>query len=214
MPESEKPTKTQESKWITVQGKKIEIKPGEDLDEKTREKLPSARGEKEKNTKEALSKIYVPRYDYQKSIFQPRDEVVFNKYQDEGIVAGADGEYIKILSKGRITSFHKNGVFKKNELIENTHWDTMTKECRLYCLNKAGLGSAYVGRNWMALQPNIRMLVRKTNSPAGYESTSSGVGNPIYNPLNEDKTVSQRIKEEEEKQHEKDEDSEKIRSYT
>jgi hypothetical protein len=43
MPESENP---EESKFITVGGKHIEIKPGEDIEDKTREALPSARGEK------------------------------------------------------------------------------------------------------------------------------------------------------------------------
>ena len=199
MPEN---VKNPESTWITVQGKHVEVEAGEDIADKIREKLPSARGEKEKNTKETLSKEYTKRYNYQKSIFQSRDEVVYDEYKKSGVVAGVDGDVIKILNEGRIVSIHKNGVFKKSELIDGVHWDSMSKEYRIYCLNKVGIGSTYLGRNWMELQPNIRIEIRKINSPAGYESTSSGVGNPIFNPINEDKTVSQRIKEEEEKQHE------------
>lgn len=210
--------KNPESKWITVQGKHVEVQPGEDIEDKLRERLPSARGEKEKNTKEALSKEYVKRYNYQKSIFQPRDDIVYDEYKKSGVVAGADGEVLKILNEGRIVSIHKNGVFKKSELIDGVHWDSMSKEYRIYCLNKVGLDATYLGRNWMELQPNVRIAIRKINSPAGYESTSSGVGNPIFNPINEDKTVSQRIKEEEEKQHEEKQDNkgvdEKNRNYS
>lgn len=215
MPEN---IKDPESKWITVQGKHVEVQPGEEIEDKLREKLPSLRGEKEKNTKEALSKQYVKRHDYLKSIFQPRDEIVYDEYKKSGVVAGADGEVLKILNEGRIVSIHKNDVFKKSELIDGVHWDSMSKEYRIYCLNKVGLGSTYLGRNWMELQPNVRMAIRKINSPAGYESTSSGVGNPIFNPLNEDKTVSQRIKDEEGKQHEEKQDNkgvdEKNRNYS
>lgn len=202
MPQSERPMKSDEDEWITIQGKKVNIKPGENIEDKIREKLPSLRGEKEKATKEALSKEYVKRYDYNKSIFQPRDEVIFDEYKKEGLVAGIDGQYIKILNDGRIMSVHQNTVFKKSELIDGKHWDSMSVQYRTYCLNKVGLGSSYSNRHWMVLQPNIRIEIKKINSPAGYESTSAGVGNPIYNPIHEDKTVSQRIKEEEKKQHE------------
>lgn len=213
MPESENPTKTEESKWITIGGKKVEIKPGEEGEENIREKLPSVRGEKEKNTKEALSKSYVKRYDLIKSIFNPRDEVVFDEYKKNGIVAGSDGNHLKILNKGEIISVHKNSVFKKSELIGDVHWDTISDRDRLFILEKAGLHPSYRGRDWMSIQPNIREVIRKTSTPAGYDSSNSGVSNPIYNPVSEDKTVSQRLKEEEESQHENEDTDEKKRDY-
>lgn len=211
MPESENPTKTEESQWVTMGGKKVEIKPGEEGEEHTREALPSLRGEKEKNTKEALSKSYIKRYDLIKSIFNPRDEVVFDEYKKSGLIAGSDGNHLKILNKGEIISVHKNSVFKKSELIGNVHWDTTSDLYRLYVLEKAGLHPSYRSRDWMSIQPNIRKMILKTSSPAGYDSASSGVSNPIYNPVNEDKTVSQRIKEEEESQHENGDTDEKKR---
>lgn len=205
MPTSESPTKTEESKWITVGGKKIEIKPGEEGEEYTREKLPSVRGEKEKNTKEALSKAYTKRFNIHKSIFSPRDEVVYDEYRKSGIVAGSDGDKVKVLSGGIIYSISKNSVFKKSELIGDIHWDTLSVPDRILIINKHGLDANYVTRDWANIQPNIRTIIQK-ESPAGYSSVSSGTNNPVYNPLNDDKTVSQRIKEEEESQHENSED--------
>jgi len=203
---AESKSSTEPSDWITIGGKKIEIKPGEDAEDKTREPVSSVRGEKEKNTKEALAKTYVKRYDLIKAIFNSRDEVVFDEYKKSGVVAGIDGGYLKILSDSKFYTVRKETVFKKSDLIDRTHWDTMSKEYRLFSVEKAGLDKMYINRNWINFQPNIRKLIQKTHSPAGYESTSSGIGNPVYTPLNEDKTVSQRIKEEESKQKEEDND--------
>lgn len=209
MPESEKPIKTEEEKWITIGGKKINVKPGEDVEDRIREALPSARGEKEKNTKQALSKQYIQRKDLPSSIFKIRDEVVFDEYRKSGQLAGVDGTYLKILYDGYITNIRKDTVFKKSELIPDQHWDTMTKSDKVIVLKNAGIDSSYSDRSWMGLDPHLRNVILKTNSPAGYESTSQGNNNPIYNPISEEKTVSQRIKEEESKQHEEDADEKK-----
>lgn len=207
MPDPTRPTRTKESEWITIGGKKIEIKPEDAIEDKTREKMPSLRGEKEKNTKQALSKIFIKRYSLLPAIFETRDPVVFDEYKKEGLVAGIDGTYLKILSDGVIHTVQKITVFKKSELIDKTHWDTASDEYRVFMLEKAGLHIENFKRNWVGMLPTIRTLIQKTNSPAGYESTSSGIGNPIYNPLNENKTVSQRIKDEEKKQKEDSNDS-------
>ena len=203
MPESEKPMKRQDEEWITVNGRKILVRRDETREEAIRQALPSKGGEKQKNTKQALSKGYEERPFLEKSLFNPRDEVVFDKYKKSGVVAGMNGDSIKILYHNNIISTLKNSVFKKSELIDGIHWDTMTFEDRAICIEKAGIDPSNVNKNWMQIQPNIRAIIQKTNSPAGYESGSSGIGNPIYNPISENKTVSQRMKEEESKQHEK-----------
>lgn len=201
MPESESPTKREDEKWITIGGKHMQVNPDEEIEEKTREKLPSLRGEKEKNTKAALSKAYIQRRDLPHTLYKIRDEVVFDEYQKSGVVAGIDGEIIKVFYDGYIKSVREDYVFKKSELLPDYHWDTMTPSDKIIILKQSGIDTSYSTRHWMGLDPHLRNII-KTNSAAGYESTSQGNNNPIYNPISDDKTVSQRIKDEEKKQHE------------
>lgn len=194
-------SETGEKKWITIGGKKIELKPGEEGEDAIRERLPSAKGEKEKATKEALSKSYFKRYGLIKMIFRPRDEVVFDEYRKQGIVTGIDHDYLTILSDSRMHVVEKNHVFKKSELIGDVHWDTLTKTDRIKLLAKTNLNSEFSGRNWFNLPTELRDVIQKINSPAGYDSGNVGTNNPIYNPINTDTTVSQRIKDEIKDQH-------------
>ena len=203
------PTKTvEQSKWITVGGKKIEVNPEDDAEDKIRESI-SVSGEKQKNTKHAISvqKEYVKRYDIKKSIFNIRDPVVYDEYKKSGIVSGLDGQNVKVYNGRDIEILNKNVVFKKSELLDDTHWDTMSNAHRLHHIEKTGVDQSYINRDWMEIAPNIRNVIQKIASPAGYDSATSGNSNPIYNPVNTNKTVSQRIKEEEETQREPDTDN-------
>jgi len=95
----------------------------------------------------------------------------------------------------------KDSTFKKSELIGNIHWDTLTKVDRIELLSKSNIDKSFSDRNWMNLPTELRTVIQKINSPAGYDTSSGGTNNPIYNPIKDDKTVSQSIKEEIESQH-------------
>lgn len=195
-----------DEKWITRGGEHMRV--DDDPEKLTREKLPSARGEKAKNTKEALSKEYKKRSNLYKSILKVRDVIIFDKNQKEGVIAGFEGDQVKILFNKRIVYEWSNDVFLKSECLDdNIHWDTMTKSDRLILCKKSRMSEGYTNRNWNSLEPIFRDLLKNV-SPAGFDSGSPGTNNPIYNPINTDKTVSQRIKEEIESQHE-DEGKEK-----
>lgn len=196
----DKPGDKETEKWITVGGKKIKIEAGEEGEEALREKLPSARGVKESGTKQA-QKQYEQRHDLIKSIFETREKVVFDKYEREGFVSGFEGDFVTIMSKGRVYRKAKNDVFKKSELLGDVHWDTITKSDRVKLLEKSNLPTDYSGQNWGNLSPEIRSALLKNNSPAGMSTSTAGSHNPIYNPINEEKPVSQRIKEEISRQH-------------
>lgn len=194
-----KPDKPIEDKdaeeWITIGGKKMRVDAGEGKEELTREKLPSARGQKESNTKEA-QKIYKKRFELIKSIFKPRDQVVFAEYKKSGIVVGLNGEKINILSENRIYPVFKNNVFKKSELLGEYHWDTLTNVDRVGLLKSSNLPTFYNKQNWGNLSIEIREALLKNTSPAGMSTNTTGVHNPIYNPINEEKSVSDTIKDE------------------
>lgn len=194
-----KPDKIDEDKdteeWITVGGKKMRVDAGADKEDLTREKLPSARGEKEHNTKEA-QKVYKKRFGLIKSIFKSRDEVVFAEYQKSGVIAGLNGERVNIMSDNRIYPVLKNHVFKKSELLGERHWDTMTNVDRVIVLKSSNLPTFYNKQNWGNLSPEIREALLKNASPAGTTTSTTGVHNPIYNPIKEEKSVSETIKEE------------------
>jgi len=178
----DKPTETKDTEeWVTIGGKKMRIDAGEDKEELTREKMPSLRGAKESNTKEA-QKMYKKRFDLIKSPFKPRDEVVFAEYQKSGVVAGLTGHGINILSEGRIYPVLKNHVFKKSELIGGYHWDTLTNVDRVAVLKSHNLPTYYNKQNWGNLDHRIRAVLQKNVSPAGTTTSTTGIHNPIYNP--------------------------------
>lgn len=189
-------------KWITIGGKKMRVDAGEDQEELTREKMPSLRGEKESNTKEAQKSMYKKRFDLIKSPFKPRDKVVFAEYEKSGVIAGLDGGKVNILSENRIYPVLKNHVFKKSELIGGVHWDTMTNTKRVEVLKSANIPPYYNKQNWGNLDWKIRDVLLKNTSPAGTTTSTTGIHNPIYNPINEEKTVDERIKQEMQRQHE------------
>ena len=93
--------------WITVGGKKMRVDAGEDKEDITRSPMPSARGEKQANTKEA-QKVYKKRFELIKTIFKTRDQVVFAEYMKSGVVAGLNGNKLNIMSEGRIYPVSKN----------------------------------------------------------------------------------------------------------
>ena len=199
MPE-DKPVEDKDAEeWITVGGKKMRVDAGADKDELTREKLPSARGEKQHNTKEA-QKMYKMRHGLLKSVFKIREEVVFAEYKKNGVVAGMNGDRINILSEGRIYPVLKNHVFKKSELIDGYHWDTITNVDRVNILKSRNLPTFYNKQNWGNLSIEIREAL-KGASPAGMTTSTTGVHNPIYNPINEEKPVSDRVDDEIKRQH-------------
>ena len=194
-----KPSKADTDKdaeeWITVGGKKMRIDAGADKEELTREKMPSARGEKEKNTKQA-QKVYKRRFELIKSIFKTRDEVVFAEYKKSGVVAGLNGDKLNIMSEGRIYPVNKNNVFKKSELLGDRHWDTMTNVDRVQILKSFNLPTFYNKQNWGNLSIEVRQALLKNTSPAGTTTSTTGIHNPIYNPINEEKSVSNTIDDE------------------
>ncbi len=197
---SETDEKKDSSTWVTIGGKKIEIPAGEEGEEYLREKLPSARGMKESNTKEA-QKSYKQRFDVMKTLFKIRDKVVFQKYDKEGIISGFAGDNITIMANGRVYKEDRQQVFKISELLTGEiHWDTLTKSDRVQYLTKARLDSSYSTRNWANLAPELREAIKQA-SPAGVSTATTGMHNPIYNPINEETPVSERIDDEIKRQH-------------
>ncbi len=201
MPDDKKPEGLEQEtdKWITVGGKKIRIPAGEDGEELVREQLPSASGQKQSNTKEA-QKSYTQRFGVTRTLFKTRDVVLFKEYTKEGVVSGLSGENLTIMSDGRVYKSDKDHTFLKSELLGEVHWDTMTKTDRIELLTKAKISTGYSNTDWSNLSKELRIAL-KENAPQGMTTATTGVHTPIYNPINEEKPVSQRIEEEMERQH-------------
>lgn len=203
MPQTDNPDK----KWITVGGKKIEV----DLDESVKDYIDNPgkkdlRGEKEKHTKEAR-KAFIHRLNLNKSSVNYREEVFFDEFTKSGIIYGFNGQYARILSKGRHVQRHLNNIFKKSEMLGDSHWDTLHDSDRLEILKKSVVSPNYLKYDWVRIPAIIRDKIMKGAHPAGYEGNSGGVETTtpgVYNPVNDHKTISQRIKETDDKD-EKDE---------
>ena len=198
MPQTDNPDK----KWITVGGKKIEVDSDVDAEEYIREHgSKDLRGEKEKNTKEAR-KAFVHRLNLNKSQLNYREEVFFDEFTKSGMVYGFNGEYVRILSKGKQLQRHVNNVFKKSEMLGNDHWDTLHDSDRLEVLKSSVVSPNYLKHDWIKIPAIIRDKIMKGVHPAGYSGNSGGVESTtpgVFNPVNDNKTISQRIKETDDK---------------
>lgn len=180
-------------KWITVNGRRIEVDPDQSAEEAIREKLPDTRGDKEKNTKESLRKSLVKRFNLRKSKFNFRDEVLYDDLQKSGTIMGFDGTYVQIFTKGNRITRYSNDVFKKSELINNMHWDLMTIDSRAEILRKSNISQNYVRHDWAGIPAIIQDKIQKDGTPAGTGITTTSEG--VWNPVNTDKTVDKKIKE-------------------
>ncbi|NIT99627.1 MAG: hypothetical protein GWN01_01380 [Nitrosopumilaceae archaeon] len=200
--------------WKTIGGKRLCIPKGEEGEEYIRQQLPSARGDKESGTKQAR-KAFLERHNIVKSQFRFRDEVLFDQFTKSGIVYGYGlGDNLKIYSKGRHVERHPDKVFKKSEMIGDSHWDAMTIRDRIDILKASGVSENYLKHDWAKIPAPIQDKIIKGSHPAGYGASSgfSTVTEGVYNPVNQDKTVEEKVKEtktRDEKTKKRDEDSEK-----
>lgn len=193
-------------KWITVGGRKVKVKPGEELSDAL-ERPEDVSDTKAKNTKEAQTeKSYVKRHDLIKTQFKIRDKVVYDKLEKSGVISGFDGNYVSILGDDkRNIQRHKNDIFKLDELTPYGHWDTMSTKDRYETCKGHNVSSDYIQTNWHMLPENVKKVLLKAQGPAGYESTVSTNTAGVYNPVNQDTTVSQKIRD----AHEETEDDDK-----
>lgn len=189
--------------WITVGGKKVPIKRDQDPESATREHLPNKQAE-ERKIKEETKKSFEKRFNIIKSKFNVRDEVVFDQFTKEGMVYGFEGDYLRIVNKDNHYIRPANDVFKKSELIGDIHWDTMTNRDRLEILEKSHLSQFYINKDWYELPQAVTAVIQKGISPAGYGG-GSGISTTtpaVWNPVNDNKTISERIKETKEQSNE------------
>lgn len=168
--------------WVTRGGKHVPI-----TDEKDPEKEASKVKDNEKETK----KEYFQRYNLAKTPFKIRDTVYYDKMQKSGQVFGLDGEWVRILDgRGQPIGRHKNDVFKSSELIKGWHWDAMTQKDRYNTLIEKHVSTDYVSINWASLPYEIRRQL--TKGEGGVSTGTAGA----YNPMNQHKTLSQKIEDE------------------
>ena len=147
-----------------------------------------------------LQKTFVKRFNLPKTVMKIREEVVYDAFTKMGIVAGFAGDSVRILGDRGVISMDKNFVFKKSELIGGRHWDGISLSARLELLKNAHISQDFVNSSWYFLDYNIRNVIQKAEGPAGYEggglnTSTSGV----FNPVHDDQTVSERIKDESKK---------------
>lgn len=205
MPDKKPLDDGKEQKWITVGGKKIPVGEDEDAEEATREKLPTdTRGEKEKNTKEA-KKALVKRYNVIKTRVDLRDEVVFDNFEKSGIVCGIDVGGVTIFHKGNKYNRTFSEIFKKSEMVGEYHWDVLSKSDRIDLLKASKVGESYLNNHWCQIPYNIQKALQKGAHPAGYSGSVNTSTQGVYNPVNDDKTISKRIEEKKKKRNEEKE---------
>lgn len=186
--------------WVTRNGKHQPI-PKEDSDEIGQEKKPSVESEKEKNKEEA-KKHFVKRFGLQKTPFKIRDKVSYDQLSKMGTISGFMGDSINILDdRGVVISRHKDHVFKVSELIKGMHWDAMDSNNRYDVLKEKRLSEDYLNTSWYWLPFDIRNVMLKAQGPAGYEGGGvNTVSTGVFNPIHQEKTVSEKMKEQEEKE--------------
>lgn len=189
-PDGNSEGENKEVKWITVRGKHIPIKPNEDPEKVIQDKLGTKEDDEE-------TKKFIKRHDLIKTPFDFRDHVYFDDLQKTGTLYGFEGEYLKIRGDdGKNYNKHMSYVFKSSEMINGNHWDCMTQKARKNLLDKAMLSDEWRIYNWGGLAKNIRdKILEKNQSPAGYDGGVSTMTPGVYNPVANEKTVSEKVKD-------------------
>lgn len=184
--------------WVTVNGKKIPV---------PKDKKPSKPSDPEAKP---VEKSYIQRYDVRKSEFKIRDSVSFDEFRKSGTIIGYEGmNTVRIASdEGRTIMRHIDHVFKKSEMLGDTHWDAMTTRARVQLLNKSHVSQSYLNKDWALMPKAIQEKILKGMSPAGYGGVSTTSGG-VYNPVNDNKSVSDRIREREKESNKEEPEEDK-----
>lgn len=150
---------------------------------------------------DSIQKNFVKRFNIAKTSMRIREEVVYDEFTKSGVVAGFVGDSVRILNdRNQIVSKDKNFVFKRSELINGVHWDGISTKDRLEILKNSNVSQDYVNSTWYFIPYEVRNIIQKAEGPAGYEGGGLNTNTSgVFNPVHEDKTVSERIKEESKK---------------
>lgn len=212
---------THESEWKTINGRKVEIKHGQDPQEAIREHFASISGAKGQATRESrgvghqesrgttenykpnpveeTKKHYFQRYHIYKSPIENRTTVTYNKYNDVGMVAGKIGTSFRILNKdGDIITVHEDYVFKTSDFTKYGHWDALSDIDRAELLKLVNQSDSFIRTDWSYIPQVVKDLLKAT-SPAGYDMGSGGFNTGVQgrvNPVSNEQTVSERIRQE------------------
>lgn len=130
-----------------------------------------------------------------KSAFKLRDKVYFDKFEKLGTVTRIGNQQVTIFSNKSTFTRHEQVVFKKDETFGFGHWDTLTKQEKTKILNKYKVSKDLALRDWLHIPGAIKKFIAKSEG----EFSSSGLNTDtqnVYNPVNSDKTISDRIKDE------------------
>ena len=206
-------------KWITILGRRVLVKPGENPKLKVRgmttggEKKPArtertgaepksegSKGSDDANTEdisEQTKKQYIDRINLTTE-FRVRDPVVYETYTKSGIIVGLINNMVKISEapNNKIVVRHRDTVFQKADLLTGGyHWDSLQPLDRLEYLDKCHLNPKYMNKNWADITKEIRNFI-KIQNPAG-DGSGYGSGGPTLKPqlgpMHNTTTISERI---------------------
>lgn len=175
------PEDPKKPKWLTVRGKHVEVKPGEDIESVIRD--------------ETKKSEYVQRYGCVKK-FDISDKVTFDKYNKTGEVYGYSGNFIKVFGDDGISySISDQSLFKTDEVSGFGHWDTMNSLDRRQLLKNCGVGLECQDRNWHQLNPAVQTMLIKNITAPGYESGGNSSMPGTFNPVSTDKSIAEKVKD-------------------
>jgi len=151
---------------------------------------------------------YIQRY-HTGETFEMEDHVSFDNFTKTGIVNGMSTGILEIQGNdGLQYKIQKDTVFLKSDVTQYGHWNTMSTLAKKLILKQAGITVDFSESLWKDINKEVQELILKVASPAGYSGNaddSYGTTKPgTYNPVSENKTLADRLKEEIDQNEEKD----------
>lgn len=143
---------------------------------------------------------YIQRY-HTGETFEMDDTVSFENFTKTGIVNGMGTGILEIHGDdGLQYKIQKDTVFLKSDVTPFGHWNTMSTLAKKLILKQAEITVDFSESLWKDINKEVQELIIKIASPAGYEGNSDysyDTTKPgALNPVSENKTLADRLKEE------------------
>jgi len=202
------------TEWITVSGRKVPVEAGQSKKEAVEQnvkgpqvgdpgtsncqpndqRVACRRKEKPIDDDEEIEKSLTYR-NVLKTPFAMRDEVVYGDFKKSGIVNGIRPGSIGIFAQNTIEFAPLHTVFKKSELVGRFHWDAVSRDIRDKWLRKCNIPLSYSTYDWGVIPKPYQEMIKGIH-PAGYGASPSPTHPLVWNPVNDDKKISERIEDE------------------
>lgn len=142
-------------------------------------------------------------------ILEIGNNICFEKFTRTGTIVGKGANMLEVAGDDGLNyKIQQDKAFLKSDVTPFGHWNTMSTLSKKLLLKHAGITVDFSESLWKQINKEVQELIIKIASPAGYTGHSDdsyGTTKPgTFNPVSENKTLAERIKDEMKENEKKD----------